>query len=56
LWRALGGKIWLDVEGALVHTGPYDFVGQPALRFGTSRLPDEETAARAAAARNLTAA
>ena len=56
LWRALGGKIWLDVEGALVHTGPYDFVGQPALRFGTSRLPDEEIAARAAVARNLTAA
>ena len=23
-WRALGGKIWLDVEGALVHTGPHD--------------------------------
>jgi hypothetical protein len=36
LWRALGGKIWLDVEGALTHTGPYDFVGNPALRFGTS--------------------
>ena len=37
LWRALGGKIWLDVEGALTHTGPYDFVGNPALRFGTSQ-------------------
>jgi hypothetical protein len=35
-WRALGGKIWLDVEGALTHTGPHDFVGNPALRFGTS--------------------
>ena len=33
-WRALGGKIWLDAEGALTHTGPYDFVGNPALRFG----------------------
>ena len=36
LWRALGGKIWLDVEGALTHTGPYDFVGAPDLRFGKS--------------------
>ena len=36
LWRAIGGKIWLDVEGALTHTGPHDFVGHPALRFGAS--------------------
>jgi len=36
MWRAIGGKIWLDVEGALTHTGPHDFVGNPALRFGTS--------------------
>jgi hypothetical protein len=36
IWRAIGGKIWLDVEGELVHTGPHDFVGNPALRFGTS--------------------
>ena len=36
LWRAIGGKIWLDVEGALTHTGPHDFVGNPALRFGAS--------------------
>jgi hypothetical protein len=36
MWRAIGGKIWLDVEGALTHTGPYDFVGNPALRFGAS--------------------
>jgi hypothetical protein len=38
LWRALGGTIWLDVEGALVHTGPHDFVGNPALRFGSSEI------------------
>jgi hypothetical protein len=37
MWRALGGKIWLDVEGGLVHTGPHDFVGNPALRFGSSQ-------------------
>ena len=36
LWRGLGGKIWLDVEGSLTHTGPYDFVGDPSLRFGKS--------------------
>ncbi|HLL26550.1 MAG TPA: hypothetical protein VKT73_02730 [Xanthobacteraceae bacterium] len=41
LWRALGGKIWLDVEGALVHTGPYDFAGEPALRFGSSQTAQE---------------
>jgi hypothetical protein len=36
LWRALGGKIWLDVEGSLLHTGTHDFVGNPALRYGAS--------------------
>lgn len=36
IWRAIGGKIWLDVEGGLVHTGPHDFIGNPALRFGKS--------------------
>ena len=33
LWRALGGKIWLDIEGQLVHTGAHDFAGNPALRY-----------------------
>ena len=33
-WRAIGGKIWLDIEAGLTHTGNYDFVGAPALRFG----------------------
>ena len=32
-WRALGGEIWLDTQGALVHTGAQDFVGNPALRY-----------------------
>ena len=32
-WRALGGQIWLDTRGALVHTGGHDFVGNPALRY-----------------------
>ena len=32
-WRALGGKIWLDTQGALVHTGAHDFVGNPGLRY-----------------------
>jgi hypothetical protein len=36
LWRALGGKIWLDVEAPLVHTGSHDFVGNPAVRYGKS--------------------
>ena len=38
-WRALGGRIWLDVEGALIHTGTHDFAGQPALRYGSSEVP-----------------
>ena len=37
LARGGSGKIWLDVEGGLVHTGPHDFVGNPALRFGSSQ-------------------
>jgi hypothetical protein len=36
LWRNLGGKIWLDVEAPLTHTGTHDFVGAPALRYGSS--------------------
>lgn len=41
-WRALGGKIWLDVEGSLTHTGAHDFVGDPSLRFGKSEpLPQK---------------
>ncbi len=32
-WRALGGDIWLDTQGALIHTGGHDFVGNPASRY-----------------------
>jgi len=32
-WRDIGGKIWLDTQGALVHTGSQDFVGNVALRY-----------------------
>lgn len=39
-WRKLGGKIWLDAESSLTHTGPHDFIGNPAARFGNS-LPAE---------------
>jgi hypothetical protein len=37
-WRDLGGKIWLDVEGSLTHTGPHHFVGRPELRFAANDL------------------
>ena len=32
-WRDLGGEIWLDTQGSLIHTGTQDFVGAPALRY-----------------------
>ncbi len=32
-WRDIGGQIWLDTQGPLVHTGPQDFVGNVALRY-----------------------
>jgi len=32
-WRKLGGKVWLDTEGRLSHTGAHDFIGNPAARF-----------------------
>jgi GT2 family glycosyltransferase len=32
-WRALGGKIWIDTEAILTHSGTHDFTGNPASRF-----------------------
>ena len=32
-WRDLGGEVWLDTQGVLVHVGPSDFQGRPDLRF-----------------------
>jgi hypothetical protein len=32
-WRDIGGQIWLDTQGPLVHTGAQDFVGNVALRY-----------------------
>jgi hypothetical protein len=31
-WRKIGGKIWIDTASKLTHTGPYDFVGDHAVR------------------------
>ena len=28
-WRALGGKIWLDTQSRLTHTGVYAYEGTP---------------------------
>lgn len=33
-WRDLGGKIWLDTQGRLGHTGSHEFFGDPVMRFG----------------------
>lgn len=32
-WRAIGGRIWLDPHGVLVHVGPHDFAGSAANRM-----------------------
>jgi hypothetical protein len=32
-WRDIGGKIWLDTEGKLIHTGAYNFCGDPKARY-----------------------
>ena len=31
-WRALGGKVWLNTRSTLIHIGPHEFLGNPALR------------------------
>ncbi len=31
-WRDLGGRIWLDTQGGLVHVGQYEFAGDPSRR------------------------
>jgi hypothetical protein len=31
-WRSLGGRIWLDTRGTLVHIGQHEFLGRPQLR------------------------
>jgi hypothetical protein len=38
-WRDIGGKIWLDTQGPLVHTGAHDFIGNPALRYPKTAAP-----------------
>jgi hypothetical protein len=35
-WRALGGKIWLDTQSCLTHSGAHDFTGDPGCRFRES--------------------
>jgi len=32
-WRDIGGLVWVDTLGALVHCGAHDFRGDPAARF-----------------------
>ncbi len=32
-WRDIGGQIWLDTQGPLVHSGGFDFIGNPAIRY-----------------------
>jgi hypothetical protein len=31
-WRDIGGRIWLDTQGELIHVGPHEFLGQPGMR------------------------
>ena len=32
-WRRIGGEIWIDAASKLTHAGPYEFVGDHAMRF-----------------------
>lgn len=32
-WRAIGGKVWLDTEGTLVHVGQHEFMGSAKSRM-----------------------
>jgi hypothetical protein len=31
-WRDLGGEIWLDTQGSLIHVGQHEFSGAPSAR------------------------
>jgi hypothetical protein len=33
-WQRIGGEVWLDTAASLTHSGPADFTGVPAVRFG----------------------
>lgn len=40
-WRDIGGKIWLDTEGKLTHTGSYNFQGDPRARYACEKSPGQ---------------
>ncbi len=43
-WRDLGGRIWLDARGALIHVGQYEFAGDPSRRSFAESQPAVSTA------------
>ena len=45
-WRDLGGRIWLDAQGGLIHVGQYEFAGDPARRHFVQ--PQAQTESKAA--------
>lgn len=47
-WRDLGGKVWLDTQGALIHVGQYEFSGNPARRSFVQTAPQAKRVAKAA--------
>jgi hypothetical protein len=42
-WRDLGGRVWLDSQGALIHVGQQEFCGAPALRDFGQNAPADTT-------------
>jgi hypothetical protein len=38
-WRDLGGRIWLDAQGGLIHVGQYEFAGDPSRRSFIQQQP-----------------
>jgi hypothetical protein len=47
-WRDLGGKVWLDTQGALIHVGQHEFSGNPARRSFVQTAPRKKHVAKAA--------
>ena len=44
-WRDIGGRLWLDTQGALIHVGAHEFAGHPSGRFPPAAIRPADIAA-----------